>query len=137
MVFTVGATVLALRFYVPIMCAPEFMLSLFIPDDPAAVAAGAPMLRLFFSTYITLGFLIMAITLFQSMGKAMSAAALTVLRQIVFFIPLAYLLPKVGSLGIQGLFLAPVATDLAVLIMAVGMVLYSFSTMPKAASVRQ
>lgn len=130
-VFTIGATVLSLVFYIPVMCAPKFMLSLFIPDNPAAIEMGASMLRLFFSTYITLGLMIMSITLFQSIGKAMNAAALAVLRQIVFFIPLVYLLPRIGSLGIIGLFLAPVLTDIGVLILSLGMVLAAFKKMPR------
>jgi putative MATE family efflux protein len=130
-VFVTGATLLALIFYVLIMAAPGTMLSLFIPDNPEAVTTGAPMLKLFFSTYITLGFMIMAITLFQALGKAKNAALLTILRQVIFFIPLAYLLPRLGNLGIKGLFLAPVITDIGVLILSAVMVGITFHKMPE------
>ncbi|BAK98682.1 MatE efflux family protein [Oscillibacter valericigenes Sjm18-20] len=130
-VFCISATVLALIFYIPVMSAPKFMLGMFISDNPAAVEMGAPMLRLFFSTYITLGIMIMSITLFQALGKAKNAAVLTLLRQIVFFIPLAYLLPRVGSLGVTGLFLAPVVTDLGVLVLSFVMVFAVFRKMPR------
>jgi putative MATE family efflux protein len=130
-VFCIGATMLALIFYIPIMAAPNAMLELFIPDNPAAVEMGAGMLRLFFSTYITLGVMIMSITLFQALGQAKNAAVLTLLRQIAFFIPLAYLLPRVGGLGITGLFLAPVVTDLGVLVLSLVMVLSAFLKMSK------
>lgn len=131
-VFIVGATGLSLVFYIPVMAAPHFMLSLFIPDNPDAVVAGAGVLRMFFSTYITLGVMILSITLFQSLGKAGKAAALTLLRQILFFIPLVYVLPGIGSLGIKGVFLAPVITDLAVLVLSLAMVISIFAKFPKA-----
>jgi putative MATE family efflux protein len=130
-VFVTGSTVLALIFYVPIMAAPGAMLGLFIPDNPEAVVMGTPMLKLFFSTYITLGFMIMSITLFQALGKAKNAALLTVFRQVIFFIPLAYLLPQLGNLGIKGLFLAPVITDIGVLILSAVMVGITFHKMPE------
>ncbi len=125
-VFTIAATVLALAFYIPIMLAPKTMLELFIADDPATVAMGTGMLRLFFSTYITYGFVIMAITLFQALGKASRAAAITLLRSAVIFIPLAFTLPRIAGLGVQGLFLTPVITDVIVLIITLLLVLSTF-----------
>lgn len=125
-VFTIAATVLALAFYIPIMLASKTMLELFIADDPATVAMGTGMLRLFFSTYITYGFVIMAITLFQALGKASRAAAITLLRSAVIFIPLAFTLPRIAGLGVQGLFLTPVITDVIVLIITLLLVLSTF-----------
>lgn len=125
--FVLGATVLALIFYIPIMSAPRFMLSMFITDT-AIVAKGTAMLRLLFSTYITLGVMILSITFFQSIGKGGKAAMLTLLRQLVFFVPLAFILPAIGY-GIQGLFMAPVITDVCVLVMSVVMVGNEFKKM--------
>lgn len=130
-VFIVGAMVFSLIFYIPVMLAPDFMLSLFIPDNPDAIVMGARMLRLFFSTYITLGIMILSITLFQALGKAGKAVALTLLRQILFFIPLIYLLPRMNSLGIKGVFLAPVITDLAILILSLIMIIITFAKFNK------
>lgn len=55
-------------FYVPIMCAPKIMLSMFI-TKPYIVEMGYGTLRLFFSTYVTLELLILTITLFQALGN--------------------------------------------------------------------
>lgn len=126
--FVVGSTALSLIFYIPIMCAPAKMLSLFI-TSPEIVSMGAGSLRLFFSTYITLGVMIMSITLFQSIGKGGKAASLTLLRQIAMFIPLAFILPKVGGLGVQGIFLAPVITDIFVLVLSLIMMAREFNLM--------
>lgn len=126
--FTVSSTVLALIFYIPIMCFPKAMLSMFI-TDPAIVAQGAGNLRLLFSTYITLGFMIITITLFQSMGKGSIAAFLTVARQIIIFIPLVLLLPRVANWGIQGVWYAPVITDIAVFVISIILVIVAFNKM--------
>ena len=71
--------------------------------------------RILFSTYIFLGLVLMAITLMQSLGKASKASVLVLLRQIVLFVPLVLLVPRLGGLGINGVFLAPALTDLIVL----------------------
>lgn len=75
--------------------------------------------RILFSTYIFLGLVLMAITLMQSLGKASKASVLVLLRQIILFVPLVILVPKLGGLGINGVFLAPALTDLIVLVIAI------------------
>lgn len=124
--FFIGASLLALLFYVPIMCAPATMLSFFITDK-AIVATGAPMLRLFFSTYITYGVMILSITFFQAIGKGGNAAILTLCRQMFFYIPLLFILSTIC--GITGLFLAGIVTDLAVLVISLCMVIKAFGNM--------
>ena len=61
----------------------------------------------------------MAITLMQSLGKASKASVLVLLRQIVLFVPLVLLVPRLGGLGINGVFLAPALTDLIVLVISI------------------
>lgn len=75
--------------------------------------------RILFSTYIFLGLVLMAITLMQSLGKASKASVLVLLRQIVLFVPLVLLVPRLGGLGINGVFLAPALTDLIVLVISI------------------
>ncbi len=75
--------------------------------------------RVLFSTYIFLGLVLMAITLMQSLGKASKASVLVLLRQIVLFVPLVLLVPRLGGLGINGVFLAPALTDLIVLVISI------------------
>lgn len=128
--FSLGATILALIFYLPVEFAPKMVLSWFI-TDPAIVAQGSSDFRVLFSTYITLGFLITSITLFQSLGKASKASVLVVFRQIALFIPMAVLLPKVGGLGIHGVFLAPALTDGIIFIVAVLLVTSEFRSLTR------
>lgn len=124
-VFSLSATVLTLLFYIPIEAAPKAMLSMFITDSKIA-AQGAGDFRVLFSTYVLLGFLITAITLFQALGKASKASVLVILRQIVLFIPLAVLLPKLNDLGIHGVFLAPALTEAIIFIGALVLVIVEF-----------
>lgn len=128
--FIVGATVLTLIFYIPIQLAPKTLLSWFI-KDASLVSQGVAPFRILFSTYILLGFLIMAITLMQSLGKASKASVLVMLRQIVLFIPLAIIMPMIGGLGVTGVFVAPALTDLIVVVMAIFMVASVFRGLTK------
>ncbi len=116
--FMIAATILAAVFYIPIMAAPKAMLSMFI-TDPAIVAMGAPMLRVLFLSYITYGVLILAITFFQAIGKGGNAAVLTVLRQVLLFLPLVLILPLVFTNSVEGVFYAQLITDVVVLILGV------------------
>lgn len=126
-VFTIGATVLSLIFYIPIMLFPNTILSWFI-KDASIVSQGVNSLRMLFSIYIVFGFMITTITLLQSLGKASKASVLVLLRQLILFIPITLLLPKV--MGIDGVFLAPVVTDLIVTILAIIMMISEFRKMP-------
>ena len=90
--------------------------------------------RILFSTYILLGFLIMAITLMQSLGKASKASVLVMLRQIILFIPLAIIMPMIGGLGATGVFVAPALTDLVVVVLAIFMVASVFKDLTRQAA---
>lgn len=128
--FGLGATVLALLFYLPVELAPKTVLSWFITDSEL-VAQGMGDFRVLFSTYITLGLMITAITLFQSLGKASKASVLVLLRQIVLFIPMVILLPKMGGLGIHGVFAAPALTDGIVFVVSILLVISEFRNLTK------
>ena len=125
-----SATVLASLFYIPIMCFPTKILSMFITDS-AIVAIGAPMLRILFTTYITYGVLILSITFFQAIGKAGNASILVMLRQVIMFLPMVVLLPRFAGLGVQGVFYAQLVTDVFVLILGTILLISSFSKIKK------
>ncbi len=128
--FGLGATVLALLFYLPVELFPGTVLSWFI-TEPLIVVQGIGDLRILFSTYITLGFLLTVITLFQALGKAAKASMLVVMRQIVLFIPMALLLPHIGSLGIHGVFLAPALTDGVIFLISMLLMILEFRNFEK------
>ena len=129
-VFMVTATVLALVFYLPVMLAPQGMLSMFITDT-AICEQGAPMLQVLFATYICYGVLILAITFFQAIGKAAAASAMALLRQVLLFLPLVVLLPNAFAVPVQGVFYAQMFTDLIVLLIGIILLIKAFKTIRK------
>ena len=129
-VFMIAATVLALVFYLPIMLAPQGMLSMFITDT-AICEQGAPMLQVLFTTYISYGVLILAITFFQAIGKAGAASVMALLRQVLLFLPLVILLPNVFAVPVQGVFYAQMFTDLIVLLIGIVLLIKAFKTIRK------
>jgi putative MATE family efflux protein len=131
-IFFVGATLLALCFWIPIQIFPGAILSMFI-KDAAIVAQGTGNLRLMFSIFPTLGIMIMALTFFQALGKGGAASVLVILRQVALFIPLAFLLP--GVMGIPGVWAASPVTDGIVLILSAVMVAMEYKRLSKAAEI--
>lgn len=127
-IFSIAATLLALIFYLPIMTAPKAILSMFITTLSVA-EQGAGAFRLFFISFILLGFWIVVLTLMQSLGRATKASVLVILRQIVLYIPAAIIMPHVAGLGVHGIFTAPVITDMIVLIVAIRMAVSEFKRM--------
>lgn len=127
-VFSVAATLLAAIFYLPVMLAPEAMLSLFIKESEI-VAQGANDFRVFFLSYIVLGFWVVILTLMQSLGRASKASVLVLLRQIVIYIPATFIMPHIAGLGVHGVFCAPLITDAIVLIVVIWMMCSEFKRM--------
>lgn len=127
-IFSIAATLLAAIFYLPVILAPKAMLSLFI-TEPEIVAQGANDFRVFFISYIVLGFWVVILTLMQSLGRASKASVLVLLRQIVIYIPAAFIMSHVAGLGVHGVFCAPLITDTVVLIVVIWMMCSEFKRM--------
>jgi len=109
----------------------NLMDAVFAGQMVGADAKGVKDLRIIFSTYIALGFLITVIILFQSLGNAAKASILVVLRQIAFFIPLAIIITKVNGFGIHGVFIAPALTHGIICVMSIFMTVGEFRKMSK------
>lgn len=124
-----SATILSLFFYIPVELFPANVLSLFI-TTPGVAASGTANFRIMFSTYILQGRFLIAVTLFQSLGKANKAAWLVMFRQIILFIPLAIILPMIGGMGIRGIWLAIALTDAILVVITISMMLAEFRKFP-------
>ena len=135
-VFITAATVLSLVFYIPVELFPDKILSMFL-TTPGIAESGATNFRIMFSTYILQGSFLIAVTLFQSLGKANRATWLVLFRQIILFIPLCVVLPMVGGMGIRGVWLAIALTDAILVIITIAMMLSEFRKMPPTATVKQ
>lgn len=135
-VFIAAATILSLVFYIPAELFPGKVLSMFI-TTPGVAASGATNFRIMFSTYILQGSFLIAVTLFQSLGKANKATWLVLFRQIILFIPLCIVLPMVGGMGIRGVWLAIALTDAILVVITVLMMLSEFRKMPGTNGIKQ
>lgn len=76
---------------------PEQLLGLF-DASKNMLAIGVKCLRRVSISYFVVGFSIIAVAVFQSMGHGMMALMESVLRQIIILVPSAYLLSKTGVL---------------------------------------
>ena len=135
-VFITAATLLSLIFYNPAELFPEKILSMFL-TTPGIAASGATNFRIMFSTYVLQGSFMIAVTLFQSLGKAKKATWLVLFRQIILFIPLCVVLPMIGSMGIRGVWLAIALTDAILVVITISMMLSEFRKMPAAAKAKR
>ena len=135
-VFIIAATLLSLVFYIPAELFPEKILSMFL-TTPGIAASGATNFRIMFSTYILQGSFMIAVTLFQSLGKAKKATWLVLFRQIILFIPLCVVLPMIGGMGIRGVWLAIALTDAILVAIIAFMVAYEFRKLPATSSVNR
>lgn len=135
-VFMASATILSLLFYIPVELFPANVLSLFI-TTPGVAASGATNFRIMFSTYILQGSFLIAVTLFQSLGKANKATWLVLFRQIILFIPLAVILPMIGGMGIRGVWLAIALTDAILVVITISMMLAEFRKFPSTVQSRR
>ena len=135
-VFVASATILSLLFYIPVELFPANVLALFI-TTPGVAASGATNFRIMFSTYILQGSFLIAVTLFQSLGKANKATWLVLFRQIILFIPLAVILPMIGGMGIRGVWLAIALTDAILVVITISMMLAEFRKFPTAVQSRR
>ena len=135
-VFITAATLLSLVFYIPAELFPEKILSMFL-TTPGIAASGATNFRIMFSTYVLQGSFMIAVTLFQSLGKAKKATWLVLFRQIILFMPLCVVLPMIGGMGIRGVWLAIALTDAILVVITVSMMLYEFGKLPETSSVNR
>lgn len=92
-VFMYGATLLAAISWIPSMFLSEKLLSLFNVRGEI-IEAGVMNFKLFYSTFILYGIMIMTLTFFQSIGDGKKASLIVMLRQLILFIPAILLFPK-------------------------------------------
>ena len=92
-IFMCGATILAAASWIPSMFCSDTLLSLFSVRHEI-IEAGVKNFKMFYSTFILYGIMIMTLTFFQSIGDGKKAGSIVLLRQLVLFVPAILLLPK-------------------------------------------
>ncbi|MCX6713405.1 MAG: MATE family efflux transporter, partial [Candidatus Vogelbacteria bacterium] len=93
------------------------LIAIFIPNDPSVIQAGSVFVRIIALTFGFMG-LQMALTgVFRASGNMIVTMVLALISQWVFQFPIAYILSKHTSLGINGLWWAfPISNVLIALI---------------------
>ena len=92
-IFMYGATILAAASWIPSMFCSDTLLSLFSVRHEI-IEAGVKNFKMFYSTFILYGIMIMTLTFFQSIGDGKKAGIIVLLRQLVLFVPAILLLPQ-------------------------------------------
>lgn len=90
---------------------PHIIIGMF-DKDPELIKNGVYALRIVISMVPIIGVQIVGAALFQSLGKAIPSLFLTLSRQVLFFIPLVILLPRIYGLGLLGIWLTFPLADL-------------------------
>ncbi len=116
--------------WVLIVLLPEVFFGIF-NDDPAMVAAGVPMLKLYFFGFVFMAFQLAGQTTFQALGDAKHAIFFSLLRKAFIVVPLTLLLPRLGF-GVRGVFLAePISNVIGGLACYLTMRLTVYRRLPK------
>lgn len=90
---TVAATVVSALAFVILFFFPAPIIRIFTTDS-SLVAAGSHGSRLMFFVMYLVGFQVVGSTVFQAIGKALPAFVTAVSRNIVFFLPAIFILPR-------------------------------------------
>lgn len=97
---------------------PTMAIRLFVKDKQL-ISEATFVLRIQLLFYWTIGLQMVASTFYQSIGRAIPALFLSILRQFIILIPLIFILPRYTSLGINGVWYSfPISDFSAFLISA-------------------
>jgi putative MATE family efflux protein len=79
-------------------------------NDPELLSIAVPALRIYVATQVLVGPMIVWINMFNGAGKGLTSMVLLLSRQIIFLIPLIYILPV--HFGLNGVWMAQPVADL-------------------------
>jgi len=113
-----AGTAVAVVGFIAIRLWPAQLVGLFSKGDLALTALTTHAMSIFLLLIPVLGFQVVSSTYFQAVGKARQAAILSLSRQVLFFIPLLLILPRLW--GVEGVWrTGPLADFLSVTLTAV------------------
>lgn len=88
-----------------LLLAPRFFIHLF-NSEPELLKAGVPAMKIYFFGIFMMSLQFAGQSVFVALGKSRQAVFFSLLRKAIIVIPLTLLLPMVGNLGTNGVFLA-------------------------------
>jgi Na+-driven multidrug efflux pump len=114
-----AATALLCLDFVIVQTVPAVLIRLFSKDE-GLVQLGAHGMRVCMAMFPVVGFQVVSANFFQAIGKARTALVLSLLRQVLFLIPMIVLLPRfIGLDGIWGA--GPIADVVSTVLTAVAL----------------
>ena len=129
-IFMCGATILAAASWIPSMFCSDTLLSLFSVRHEI-IEAGVKNFKMFYSTFILYGIMIMTLTFFQSIGDGKKAGIIVLLRQLVLFVPAILLFPQL--FGVSAVWWAEPIVDFTMIIVGLFLMLNVMRKMEKEA----
>ncbi|MDR2536590.1 MAG: MATE family efflux transporter [Treponema sp.] len=112
----ISATFFVSLGFIVVQLFPRFFISIFSKEQGELMEMSVRTIRICTLMLPFLGFQILSSNYFQSIGKPVQGTVLSLSRQILFYIPLLFILPKL--FGIQGVFFAMPAADLGATILS-------------------
>lgn len=106
---------------------PAFIINLF-GGESELLGIGIPALRFNFIIAPVLGFVMLATTFFQSIGKPIASSIITLIRQVLALVPFIYILPI--FFGTLGIFCAQPVSDFIATILSVILMKKEFQLLP-------
>lgn len=91
--------------WVLVLLLPELFIGIFNNDDSLLTVA-VPALHIYFFAFIFQALQYSGQTVFKSLNKKKQAIFFSLLRKVVIVVPLTFLLPYLGKLGANGVFIA-------------------------------
>lgn len=122
-IFSIASTIFIGILWGFYMLKPRVVLSWFI-NDKTIIENGYEFFRLMFLTFPVSGLIVMSMTFFQSIGKGGKSALITILKQVILFMPIAIILTKI--IGIKGTWLSSSVTDAIVFVLSLVLLAMEF-----------
>lgn len=94
-----------------VLMSPKFLLSLFSSDE-VLVETGVRSMQIYFFGFFFMSMQFAGQSTFVALGKSKQAVFFSLLRKAIIVFPLTLLLPRIGGLGVYGVFLAEPISNL-------------------------
>lgn len=98
LIYTESAWILVMLFSKPLI--------LLFNDNPALMNVTVTSMHIYFQGFFMMSFQFAGQSTFTALGRSKQAVFFSLFRKVVIVIPLIYILPHIGNLGVNGVFMA-------------------------------
>lgn len=127
-IFSITSALLILPFWLITMISPSSVVGLLLPEQ-AFTEIQMLYARINISIIPLLSIIFMAMTFYPSIGKGKPAAILGMARQLVFYVPVMIILPKI--MGVSGVYYGSFGIDIVIVLITFIMVKKEFNNLRK------